>query len=206
MPESRNLHGAEPAEQAEAEDEDTEKPALPEQAQGQGTLSDAWAELVDLTPGPRDYYDISLWVSPCGSSPSSCRAAAARDSPSFADGCPAVSDIPDGCNLTARAAAAATAHKKHVSWGSETEHSIARAAAAELIDGAGDPRAQLDAESVGSASPLDGANPGPGELLRCASDSGASRVGDGARLSNTEVQCADRVPLSCPCSTASLAL
>ncbi|CAL8467255.1 g6791 [Coccomyxa elongata] len=190
MPQSRNLHGAEPAEQADAEEEDTEEPALPDQAQGQGTPSDAWAELVDLTPGPREYYDISLWVSPCSSSPGSCRAAAPRDSPSFADGCPAVSDIPDGCNLTARAAAAATGHKKHVSWGSDTEHSVARAAAAELIDRAGDPPTQQDAESVGSASPLDGAKSGPGELLRCASDSGVSRVGDGARLhdavSNTE--------------------
>lgn len=190
--ESRKLPGAAPAEQADGEEEDTEEPASPDQAQGQGMPSDAWAELVDLTPGPREYSDISLWVSPCGSSPGSCRAAAARDSPSLADGCPAVSEIPDGCNLTARAAAAANAHNKHVSWGSDTEHSVSCAAAVEAAGQAGDAAAQPDAESVGSASPLDGAKPGPGELLRCASESGASRVGNGARLydavSNTEVQ------------------
>ena len=181
MPESRNTS------LPDAEEEVTEDPASPDQAQGQGMPQDAWAELADLTPGPREYSDISLWVSPCGSSPGSCRAAVPRGSPSFADGCPAVSDIPDGCNLTARAAAAATAHKKHVSWGSDTEHGVAHAA--EAAGPAGNAASQPDAESVGSASPLDGAKSGAGELLRCASESGASRVGNCAQVHNTEVQC-----------------
>ncbi|BDA40456.1 hypothetical protein COCOBI_01-1090 [Coccomyxa sp. Obi] len=189
MPESRSLPGAATAEQADAEEEVTEEPASPDQAQGQKTPSDAWAELVDLTPGPREYSDISLWVSPCGSSPGSCRAAAPGDSPSFAD----------GCKLTARAAAAVTAHKKHVSWGSDTEHSVAHAAAAEP---AGNAAAQLDAESVGSASPLDGAKSGPGELLRCASDSGASRVGDGARPHDAAVEEPEPVRVRTPVNPA----
>lgn len=188
MPDSRIASGAAAAEQAGAE-ENTEEPASPEQVQGQGTPSDAWAELVDLTPGPREYCGISMWVSPCGSSPGSCRAIAPRDSPSFADGCPAISDIPDGCNLTAQAAPGANAHKKHVSWGSDTEHSAAHAAAAHST---GDVAAQPDAESVGSASPLDEAKPGTGELLRSALDTHASGVFDVARLqdavSNTEVR------------------
>ena len=123
-------------------------PISPGQAQSPG--SDAWAELVDLTPGPRGHSDISLWVSPMGSSPSSCRAAARGSSPSFADGCPAVSDTVKERHSTA------AAHMKHVSWGSDTEHGIVQEAST-LGGQAEEAAEQPDAESVGSASPFEAA-------------------------------------------------
>jgi hypothetical protein len=132
---------------AAAAEQDGAVLASPDQAQSPGSPSNVWAELVDLTPGPRDNSDLSMWVSPMGSSPGSCQAAA-RGSPSFADGCPAVSDTAIELRSTA------AAHKKHVSWGSDTEHSVMQQAAAQGGQ-VGEATEQPDAESVGSASPFE---------------------------------------------------
>jgi hypothetical protein len=133
-------------------------------------LLGAFAELEDLTPGPRHrsrLLDMTVWEAALGSAPGSEAAAglapaaasvqsAALGPAGNAPSRGAVAAEPTDVHAGGAQHAPAGTHKKHVSWGStaEAEESPAAAevasCAAEPSDGAGPVQ---DAESVGSASP-----------------------------------------------------